>query len=153
MNEANNLQVSGRQANVQSEVTILLQKYNNIFQMLLIPIYALFAWLFLARRRKINFAETIVLHTASSAQTNTLAILTTSIFFIGKNNLSFVVVTVASLAVMIFSFTICYRQFFKISKAKSIIYGVLVFFCTYVVQIILTAVLIFIYLLISNMLR
>ncbi len=139
MNTANELKMSAKVAAVQQEISLLMQKYNNILQMLLIPIFSFFSWLFFARK-KYNYAETIVLHTASSAQTNTFAIATTSLFFLLKSSSGFAFVTVLSILVMVYSFTISYRQFFKFSLGKSFLYALLVFICTYLIQIVLTAI-------------
>lgn len=144
MNTANEIKISAKLSAAQQEVTSLFQKYNNILQMLLIPIFSLFSWLFFARK-KYNYAEIIVLHTASSAQTNTFAIATTSLFFLIKSSSGFALVTVLSILVMIFSYTISYKQFFKFSVGKSLLYAFLVFICTYIVQIILMGVFMILY--------
>lgn len=150
MNTANELKMSAKVAAVQQEISLLMQKYNNILQMLLIPMFSLFSWLFVARK-KYNYAETIVLHTASSAQTNTFAIVTTSLFFLFSSSTGFAIIAVLSILVMIYSFTISYKQFFKFSIGKSFLYALLVFICTYIVQIMLTAVITFLLLIASGL--
>ncbi len=139
INTTNDVKMSAKLGAAQQEISLLMQKYNNILQMLLIPIFSLFSWLFFARK-KYNYAETIVLHTASSAQTNVFAIATTSLFFLMNNSKGFAIIAVLSIFVMLFSFTISYRQFFKFSIGRSFLYAFLVVISTYVIQIILTAV-------------
>lgn len=153
MNTANNIQMSKNVAVIQAEIGLMMQKYNNIVQMLLIPAFALFSWLFIGRKRKYNFAESIVLHTASSAQTNTLSILIAVLLIFSKNNLLFSFAIAVSFLIMIFSFSLCYRQFYKLSVFKSILYGVLVMACTYVIQIILTAIVFVVYAIFSGALK
>jgi Protein of unknown function (DUF3667) len=133
MNTANGMAVSEKQALVQQQSTALLQKYNNIFQLLLIPVYAFFSWLFMARK-KYNYAERLVLHAASSAQTNTLAVVTTSIMLLSNNVGGVIIMTIVSLIIMVTSFAMSYRQFFKFSILKSVGYGLLVFGCSYITQ-------------------
>ena len=107
INTTNDVKMSAKLGAAQQEISLLMQKYNNILQMLLIPIFSLFSWLFFARK-KYNYAETIVLHTASSAQTNVFAIATTSLFFLMNNSKGFAIIAVLSIFVMLFSFTISY---------------------------------------------
>jgi hypothetical protein len=148
MNALGNTQLSTRQAQVQQEATQLLQQYNNILQMLLIPLFAFFGWLFVTRK-KYNYAETVVLHTASSAQTNTLAIITTLLMFWGNSITAFIYIGIFSLGIMLYSFTVSYHQFLKIPVWKSFLYGLAVFACTYIVQIILTAIFVAVYVFIA----
>jgi hypothetical protein len=141
MNGANETQVSSRVAEVQKEVSQLFQKYNNILQMLLIPAFALFSWLFIGRKQ-FNYAENIVLQTASSAQTNTIAIFTTPLFYFFRNTAVTGVLIALSFGITLFSFTLAYRQFYKLSFVKSILYALLVFVCGYMIQMLLTFVII-----------
>lgn len=141
INTANNTQMSSNLAAVQQETGQLLQKYMNIFQMMLIPVYAFFTWLIFGRK-KYNYAEHIVLHTAGSAQTNTIALLTTPLFLISMNPALLSLQMFLSFGILIFSFTLCYKQFFKFSLLKSFLYSLLIFVCSYIVQIILTTLLI-----------
>lgn len=140
MNDLNNLKVSSRQAELQTIIANGVQKYNNIFQMMLIPVYALFSWLLLGKKMNYNYAENIVLHTASSAQSNTLAILTTSLIFLPAAKEYIGVIMGLSLGIMMISFTLSYRQFYKISWLKAFGYGLLVFAISYLIQIIAVAI-------------
>jgi hypothetical protein len=137
INTANNTQMSSNLAAIQQEAGQLLQKYMNIFQMLLIPVYAFFTWLFIGKK-KYNYAENIVLHTAGSAQTNTIALITTPLMLVSMNATFISLQVFISLGIFIFSFALCYRQFFKFSILKSTLYALLVFVCSYIVQIIIT---------------
>jgi hypothetical protein len=145
MNDLNELKVTAKQAQLQKTIANGVQKYNNIMQMMLIPVYAYFAWLFVGRRKNYNYAEHIVLHTASSAQTNTLAILTTSMLFWdnAKNHMG--IIMFISFSIMIISFTLCYKQFFKLPWLKAFGYGILVFLISYLIQTILIAIFTVIY--------
>lgn len=140
MNDINGLQVSSKQAELQAMVANGVQKYNNILQMMLIPVYALFSWILLGKKRKYNYAENIVLHTAASAQSNTLAILTTSLLFLSSARDFIGVIMGISFAIMIISFTLSYRQFFKITWLKAIGYALLVFIISYIIQIIVVGI-------------
>jgi Protein of unknown function (DUF3667) len=137
INTANSTKMSSNLAAVQMEAGQLLQKYMNIFQMLLIPVYAFFSWLIIGRK-KYNYAEYIVLHTASSAQTNTIALITTPLLLVSMNATLISFQLFISLGILIFSFALCYRQFFKFSLLKSTLYALLVFVCSYIVQIFIT---------------
>jgi len=86
-----------------------------------------------------------VLHTASSAQTNTLSILTTALMFLGSSMTAMIYIGIISVIIMIYSFTVSYCQFLKIPVWKALLYGLLVFICSYIVQIILTTIFVFIY--------
>lgn len=143
-----NTKISAQLANLQKQSAVVLQKYNNILQMILIPVFALFSWLFLGKR-KYNYAENIVLHTAGSAQTNTVAIVTTLCFFISSNKSFFLIMTIISLLIMLFSFALCYRQFYKISWGKALLFALLVYICSYIVQMVLITILMIAYLIIN----
>ncbi|MEJ8841366.1 DUF3667 domain-containing protein [Lacibacter sp. H375] len=147
MNKVNNIPPSTELGRIQQSVALLLQKYNNIFQLILIPLFAFFSWLFIGRNRKYNYAENIVLHAASSSQSNTLAIFTSLLFLISSTNTQYVILSFLSISVLIFSFAISYKQFFKISWWKSILYALAVFVCSYIIQSMLTAVIVIIYML------
>ncbi|RXK59688.1 DUF3667 domain-containing protein [Lacibacter luteus] len=125
---------------LQQSVAAFLQKYNNIFQLILIPLFAFFSWLFIGRSRKRNYAENIVLHAASSAQSNTFAIATTLLMLIGKTDTHFIVLSFLSLLVILYTFTVSYKQFFQLSWIKSLLLGLAVFACSYIVQTVLTAI-------------
>ncbi len=148
INNFNNTKMSAQLANLQQQSAAVLQKYNNILQMVLIPVFALFSWLFLGRR-KYNYAENVVLHTAGSAQTNTIAIVTTLCFFISSNKSFFLIMTIISLFIMLLSFALCYRQFYKISWGKALLFALLVYICSYIVQMVFVTVIMIAYLLIT----
>lgn len=148
MNKANSAAIKGSElVKVQQSVAAFLQKYNNIFQLVLIPLFAFFSWLFMGKRRKKNYAENIVLHAASSAQSNTFAVFTTLLMLISSNNNYFISLSILSLFVILFSFAISYKQFYGLSWIKSILFSLAVFICSYIIQSVLSAVMIFIYLL------
>lgn len=138
INTSNSTKMSGDLAVIQQEAGQLLQKYMNIFQMLLIPVYAFFTWLIIGRKKKYNYAEHIVLLTASSAQTNTFALFTTPLLLFSMSPTLLSLQLFISLGIFIFSFALCYRQFFKLSILKSVLYALLIYVCSYIVQVIIT---------------
>jgi chromate transport protein ChrA len=64
---------------------------------------------------------------------------------VSKNSVLFTATVLVSLAVMLLSFTLCYRQFYKLPLVKAFLYGVLVLACTYVVQMVITTVVFVVY--------
>lgn len=140
---------SARLLEIQQKVGMLIQQYNNIVQMMLIPVFALFSWLFLSRGRY-NYAENIVMHTACSAQSNTLSVIPMLwfVFMGGKSFLTFYIIL--SFALLIGSFAITYRQFFGISWLKAVLFGTLVYICSYIVQVLLITIFMFIYILLKG---
>lgn len=149
MNKANSTVQSSELIKVQQSVAAFLQKYNNIFQLVLIPLFAFFSWLFLGRVRKRNYAENIVLHAASSAQSNTFAIFTSLLMLLGTTDLHFIILSLLSLFVILYTFAISYKQFYGISSIRSILFAIAVLICSYIIQSVLTAVLVIVYLLLK----
>jgi hypothetical protein len=115
----------------------------------LIPVFAFFSWLYIGRK-KYNYAENIVLHTASSAQTNTIAIVTTLLILVSPSKNYFTSITLLSLLIGLWSFALCYRQFYGLSWLKAIGWAILVYTSTYVVQVVLTAVGVVVYMLLQH---
>jgi hypothetical protein len=149
MNGLNEAKMAGPVAVMQHKMALLLQKYNNILQMVLIPVFAFFSWLYIGRK-KYNYAENIVLHTASSAQTNTIAIVTTLLILVSPSKNYFTSITLLSLLIGLWSFALCYRQFYGLSWLKAIGWAILVYTSTYVVQVVLTAVGVVVYMLLQH---
>jgi Protein of unknown function (DUF3667) len=147
MNGATNVAQNSELVKVQQSVAAFLQKYNNIFQLVLIPLFAFFSWLFMGRTRKRNYAENIVLHAASSAQSNTFAIFTTLLMMAGTNDTHFAILSILSLFVILYTFAVSYKQFYAISWIKAILFAIAVLACSYIIQSVFTAVMVIIYLL------
>ncbi len=147
--EINNNPMSAKIADVQRKTGMLLQQYNNILQVLLIPVFAFFSWLFLGRKR-FNYAENIVLHTAASAQMNTLSMIPMGMFLLLGGNRYVIAYAIIGFAVLLFSFALNYRQFFGISWPKSILFAVLVYLCGYLIQMLIITVIMLGYLLMSG---
>lgn len=150
MQQMVNMETSTKQQEFQQNLSVGLQKYNNIFQMTLIPVFALFSWLLLGRKRKFNYAENIVLHTAASAQSNTLSILTIILFMLSRNPVYFNIMMLVSFGVMLLSFSLSYRQFYKISWIKALFFSLMVFIISYFIQIILITIISVAYLLVTR---
>ncbi|HLO38877.1 MAG TPA: DUF3667 domain-containing protein [Lacibacter sp.] len=149
MNGATSVAQNSELVKVQQSVAAFLQKYNNIFQLVLIPLFAFFSWLFMGRVRKRNYAENIVLHAASSAQSNTFAIFTTLLMMAGTNDTHFAILSILSLFVILYTFAISYKQFYAISWIKAILFAIAVLACSYIIQSVFTAVMVIIYLLLK----
>lgn len=130
--------VSGRVAVFQSEMVHSLQKYFNIVQLSLVPVYAFFSWLFLGKK-KFNYAENIVLLTSVTAQTNTISVFTTLFAFFITTSSGVLIYTFISFVIVLAGFSIAFKQFYKISTAKAILYAVLVYGCSYIIQVLLIA--------------
>jgi hypothetical protein len=148
INTMTSTSISARQVSFQEKSSAFMQKYMNIIQMLSIPIYAFFGWLFLGRK-KYNYAENIVLHTAITNQTSTFAALMYLPFiFVSSMNVLwfssfFFILTIAC-------YTIAYRQFYKLAMGKSILFAILVFSVAYFVQMLLAALITIVYLIIRK---
>lgn len=74
MNQASQLQYSSEMLRFQQKVGSFIQQYTNVLQFIMLPMVALFSWLFLKKAR-FNYAEHVVLHAAVLASTNTLTVL------------------------------------------------------------------------------
>ncbi len=138
MNSLAGTKMSGRVAEFQSEMVQSLQKYFNILQLSLVPVYAFFTWLFLGRKKN-NYAENIVLLSSVTAQTNTIAVFTTLMAFFITTASGVLIYTILSFVIILFGFSIAFKQFYKISAGKAILYAVLIYLCSYIIQIILIA--------------
>lgn len=134
---------------MQQKMVAILQKYFNLLQFFLIPVYAFFSWLFL-RRRGYNYAENIVLSSVISAQMNTISIVTILLFYFVHSANVMLWYGFVALLLLVSCFTISFRQFFKMSFIKALLYSVLVYVCAYIVQLVLLSIGLFIYLLITR---
>ena len=146
MESVNNLtgtKAAGQMSQLQQQMVGLLQKYFNLLQFFLIPVYALFSWLYL--RRNYNYAENIILNSVISAQVNTISVVITLFFFLLHSPALVVWHGLVSILVIISCFAVSFRQFFKISFAKALLYSLLVYVCAYVVQLVLITIILFVY--------
>ena len=128
---------------VQAKITGFMQQYLNLVMFAMIPVYAFFNWL-LFKKKGYNYAEQLVLQVAIQGMMNTysLFIILPVAYFFGKT-------ATISLAVMAFilmftAFTIGNRQFFKVSWSQAFLKGLLMYVFSYIVQVILMAIIIFI---------
>ncbi len=150
MNQMMDIKASTRQQEFQQKITYTIQKYNNLFQMALIPLFAYFSWRFMGKRKKYNYAENIVLHTAAGAQSNTMALVTTTLFMLSQNPTYFNIMMLISFGVLLFSFSLSYRQFYKISWPKAIGFAFLISTISYIIQSLLLGIIAVIYVLITH---
>jgi Protein of unknown function (DUF3667) len=139
---------SARQLDFQQKAISLMQKYFNVIQVALIPIYAFTCWLFLGRK-KYNYAENIVLHTVIGGQTNTLAALITIPFVYFFSN-SMALYSAISLVLVLICYTLAYRQFYKLSVVKSFLFALPIYVVAYIVQTIIMSIFLVGYLLIQK---
>ncbi len=126
---------SARVQAVQHKWMSILQQYFNLFLFAMIPIFSFFSWLFF-RSRRYNYAENFVLQAAIQAQINTysLFLVLPMAFFSSKEFRSLVVVI--SMFILIVSYAVANRQFFKVSVVQALFKGLLVYICTYIIFII-----------------
>ncbi len=130
---------SARMKAVMAKVMGFMREYLNLVMFALIPVYAFFSWLFF-KKKGYNYAENIVLHVAIQAQINTISLIFTLplVYFFGKDlPIAF---SVFAFVIFLITFSLANRQFFKVSWLQAIIKGALVYGLTYIVQIILIAI-------------
>lgn len=144
MNTFTGTSISQKQQQFQQMVLTFMQKYFNIVLLATIPVFAFFSWLFL-NRKKYNFAENVVLYGAISAQTNTISLammLMMALLPVGKGMMIY---SILAIFVLLFGFSIGIKQFHKISFPKAILYSILIYFCSYIVQVMIVAIVTIIY--------
>jgi hypothetical protein len=149
MNNITGTKVTGQMAVMQQQMVVALQKYFNLVQFFLIPVYALFSWLFL-RRGGYNYAENIVLGSVISAQMSTLSVVNMLLFYFIHTGNTMVWFGLVALLILIGCFIISFRQFFKISFLKALLYSLLVYICAYVVQLVLLSIGLFAYVMLTR---
>jgi hypothetical protein len=145
INQLMQVETATKTQEFQQRMMMGIQKNNNIFQMALIPLFVFFSWRFMGKRRKYNYAENIVLHTAASAQSNTVALLTTVLFMLSHNSTFFTLMMLISFGVLLFSFAPGYRQFYKISWLKAIGFTIPISLLSYIVQSLATGIIAAVY--------
>jgi hypothetical protein len=144
MNEFTGTSASQKQQEFQQGVVLFMKKYFNIVLLATVPAFALFSWLFI-NRSKYNFAENVVLFGAVSAQTNTVSIVSLLLMALIPAGKGMLLYTIFSFAVLLTGFSLGIRQFHKLSWIKSISYGLVIYICAYIVQVILVAIITIIY--------
>ncbi len=149
MNNITGNKVTGQMALMQQQMVQVLQKYFNLLQFFLIPVYALFSWLYL-RRKAYNYAENIILSSVISAQMNTISIASILLFSLIHNPKAMAWYGLVSLLILLSCFVISFRQFYKISFLKALLYSLLVYVCAYVVQLVLLSIVLFAYVMITR---
>ena len=149
MNNMTGTKVTGQMAVMQQQMVVALQKYFNLVQFFLIPVYALFSWLFL-RRGNYNYAENLLLGSVISAQMSTLSVVNMLFFYFIQSANTMVWFGLVALLILIGCFTVTFRQFYKISFIKALLYSLLVYICAYVVQLILLSIGLFTYVMMTR---
>jgi hypothetical protein len=152
MQSVNNMtgtKVTGQMAVMQQQMVQVLQKYFNLLQFFLIPVYALFSWLYL-RRKAYNYAENIILSSVISAQMNTISVVLILLFSLVHSPKAMAWYGLVSLLLLISCFTISFRQFYKMSFIKALLYSLLVYICAYVVQLVLLSIGLFAYVMMTR---
>lgn len=136
VNNMTGLKTSPKMAGMQLQIVGILQKYFNLLQFFLIPVYALFSWLYL-RRRGYNYAENIVLSSAVSAQLNSISLVIILLFYSMHSQKAMAWYGPVSMLTIISCFIISFMQFFKMSFLKALLNSLLVYICAYLVQLVL----------------
>ena len=149
MNNMTGTKVTGQMAVMQQQMVVALQKYFNLVQFFLIPVYALFSWLFL-RRGNYNYAENLLLGSVISAQMSTLSVVNMLLFYFIQSANTMVWFGLVALLILIGCFTVTFRQFYKISFIKALLYSLLIYICAYVVQLILLSIGLFTYVMMTR---
>ncbi|MGB4935395.1 MAG: DUF3667 domain-containing protein [Ferruginibacter sp.] len=149
VNEMSGMKISGKIAQMQKDLVDILQKYFNILQLLLIPVYTLFSWLYF-KKRGYNYAEHIVLNSTISAQLNTLTIANILLFAVLNPNKFSFWYGLISVIILLFCFIVAYRQFFKLSLVKAVLYTLAIYISAYIVQLVLITFSFFIYVMIKR---
>ncbi|MBL0358354.1 MAG: hypothetical protein IPP72_16445 [Chitinophagaceae bacterium] len=149
MNNITGTKVTGQMALMQQQMVQVLQKYFNLIQFFLIPVYALFAWLFL-RRGAYNYAENMILSSVISAQMNTISVFSILLFYFIHSPTILAWYGLIAFLILIICFTISFRQFYKISFVKALLYSLLVYICAYVVQLVLLSIVLFAYVMLTR---
>lgn len=149
VNNMTGYKLSAQMVLMQQQMVAAMQKYFNLLQLMLIPVYALFSWLFL-HRGSYNYAENIVLGSVISAQMNTFSIVSILLFSFIHSPKAMPWFGLVAVLLIISCFTISFRQFFKISFIKALLYSLLVYICAYVVQLVLLSIGLFAYVMITR---
>ncbi|HEX8331987.1 MAG TPA: hypothetical protein VF622_05150 [Segetibacter sp.] len=109
-----------------------VKKQGNIITFFTIPVYALFSWLCF-KKREHNYPEHFTIIVFAMCQTYTLnAFLLLALMIFNVSTLS---TATLSLLLMLFSFSLTYKQFYKLSWLTATWKGIVVFMTAYVVQV------------------
>jgi len=128
----------------QLKIAQFFQRYFNIIMFLLIPILSFFSWLFF-RKKKFNYAEHILLQVTLQAQSNTILLFTfyPLLFIFGLHAPK--ILFALPLTTLMICMMITYSQFLKIPWWIALLKGLLIFICTNICQLIISAIVIFFY--------
>ncbi len=140
--------VSERVRNFQLKSGLFMQEHFNLILFILIPLFSFFTWL-ITKRGKYNYAETLVLHTSINSGLTTVSMVSLMMLFIVPAKF-FTFYNFFSLVLMLFYFAIGYIQFYKKSFLRSLLYALFSIVCTYLVFTLLVAVIVVVYIIITN---
>jgi hypothetical protein len=108
------------------------KKQGNIITFFTIPVYALFSWIYF-KKREHNYAEHFTIVVFAMCQTYTLnALLLLGLMIFDVSALG---TATFSLLLMLFSFSLTYKQFYKMSWLSATWKGLVVFITAYVVHV------------------
>lgn len=139
VNETTGTKMNGEMVALQRTMIGYVQKYFNLVQFIMIPIFSFFSWIYI-RKNRFNYAENIVLHAAVTAQLNSFTVFT-SILLIAIPSINYQIYAASFITLTGFCYTLAFRQFYQLSWGKSFLYMLLTYLSAYVIQIILFAVL------------
>ncbi len=112
---------------LETQMSLLIAQYSNIWLWLFIPIVAFFSWL-VNRKSGYNYAENLVLHTFLYGLTNILSLLVLIDFLVSS---SFIF---GAIFLLLFAYyTYAYRVFFRKSWGISIVQNLLIYIISSVI--------------------
>lgn len=127
---------------VQTDLMSFVRRYFNFLLFALIPVFAFFSWLFF-KKTGYNYAEHLVLQVAIQSSLNTYSLfLTLPVLFSFRNSLHPLMLSLSFL-VLLGCYSAGNRQFFKVTWLQAAVKGVLIYICTYIIQIIMMIIAVF----------
>lgn len=125
-----------------ADFNFFVKKYANAITLATLPVYALFSWLFF-KKRGFNYAEHITLFVFAYSLSNTITALVFLLFMLFSVSL-FGTVAV-SMVITVIALCLVYKQFFPLKWPKAIGMSIAVYCISYIVQILLMGIGLFIY--------
>jgi hypothetical protein len=134
---------SERIRNFQTKSGSFMKEHSNLLMFLLIPLFSFFTWL-ITKRKKYNYAETLVLQTSINAGITTISTALLLFLFIIPTRF-FGFYNAVSLMLTLFYFSFGYMQFYKLSFFKSLLFALFSIVCAYIIFSIIIALIMVVY--------
>lgn len=139
-----NEEVAAMQQRINQEV----KKYLNLIPMLMIPVLALFSYLFF-RKKKYNYAENLVLHSFAQGE---MAVIGTPMIiisgFLPALNTSLILVGV--IIISLFYGTYVFRQFYQVGTLQAFVKYFFTYFFSYIILMLTLSIVMIVYLIASE---